>query len=146
MSGRVPVWEILESIKSAEYRKICNDRQLPDYFLVTGGCVNQSCGYGLYSSVVTAEGLSADDEVEIVKGRLKSTDYVRTNIKWGERWAIFPRNSKLEILCLILGTKRGLLNQQVSLMARIVSRITGSVETKLGLSMYSFCKALADGM
>lgn len=90
VSGRVPVWEILESIKSAEYRKICDDRQLPDYFSVADGFVNP-VDMACTLAYITAEGLSANDEVEIVKGRLKSTDYVRTNIEWGDQWVIFPK-------------------------------------------------------
>lgn len=89
---RVKVSEIIEAVNTS-YPDIFGYKQLPDFFLVEGEPINPVDMTCTLAKIIR-EGLTEEDEVEVVKGNLKTSIHVSDNNNFGRRWIIFPEDFK----------------------------------------------------
>ena len=92
-NNKIKVSEVKAAL-NCEYPKLYDIRQLPDFFVAGGVNINPIDMTCTLAKIIR-EGLSDCDEVEIVKGSLKATDYVNQNVDWGNKWSIFPFDIKV---------------------------------------------------
>lgn len=92
-SGPVRVSDVIRAL-DAEYPEVLGYKMLPDSFELNGGKISP-LDLTCTMARILERGLSGDDEVEIVRGKLKTKECAGDNELWGTRWSIFPEDLRV---------------------------------------------------
>ncbi|WP_308634164.1 hypothetical protein [Paenibacillus silvisoli] len=84
---------VIEAI-SVEYPSVLDYKQLPDSFTVSG-CRISPVDLTCTLASIIANGLSEQDRVELVTGRLVPIMHAKTDEVWGPKWSPFPQDLKV---------------------------------------------------
>jgi hypothetical protein len=90
----VKLKDLKQTISTASYPDVFGYKQLPNCFNVAGLSVNP-VDFTCTLAKVISEGLTDEDDVQVVDGTLRSQIHAKDDDFWGKGWSIFPEDFRV---------------------------------------------------